>query len=97
MIEYDKDMINKYYQFKWACTKWDCNASCVTTMGEGKCGKWFLSVNLSDDAPLSTDDFIDNNCKLGNTVTLEKLKDKTSPLKVAEIAVFGTKGKTKLR
>ena len=96
VIEYDKNT-EKSYQFKWSCTKFDCNASCVTTMGVNACGKWLLSVNMSDDAPLSTDDFMDNNCKLGNTVTLEKLKYKTNPLTVAEIAIYGTKGETKLQ
>ena len=78
------------YQFEWTCSESDCDA-CIHHKDNTNCKKWFLSVSMTDDNPIDTNTNVGNNCKLGNTVRLEKL-EVTNPLTVAEIAIIGTKG-----
>ena len=78
------------YQFEWTCSESDCDA-CMNPTDVTRCTKWSLSVSMTDDNPIDTNTYVGNNCKLGNTVRLEKLET-TKPLTVAEIAIIGTKG-----
>lgn len=83
IVEFKKDGTS---QFEWTCSQDDCD----TCEPKDKCVDFRLEVYTEGEK--STISSLDADCKLGNTVKLEKIQLADNSLAVAEIAIVWKKG-----